>query len=309
MPIGRALITLVLALAAWYRPLFIQAQDVTCIDVTSDALGVKDAMIVSCVECGFSDQNFGNTQDFIAAGWTNQGYDSDVRSLIEFGFGGIPDGAQLLSATLSLYFNPTSPNGEHSTLSGSNEAWLKRITEPWQESTVTWAGQPATTDVGQVHLPETTTPDEDRPAIDVLPLVQWALDEPSSYHGWMFQLATEVEYRRMIFASSDHPDPFRHPQLEVCYSLPTGVTSDRAGQAQRMLYPDPVRDEALLDLSGAGPGPLRLTLLDAMGRSLRTWSTSVRRERFTREDLPAGSYLLLVRDARGSSTSLRFEVE
>ncbi len=279
-----------------------------CIDVGTDALGVKDAFIANCVPCGFSSMNFGTSADFVAAGWTNQGADSDTRSLIEFGFGGIPEGAELVSAVLSLYFNPTSPNGEHSTLSGSNEAWLQRVTEPWLESTLTWDSQPGTTEEGQVYLPATTTPDEDRPAIDVLPLVQSAMADPDSYHGWMFRLASEEEYRRMIFASSDHADPVRHPQLEVCYTFPTGI-ADIQPHPQSMVYPDPLRDEAFVDLSGFGPGMMRLRLFDALGRPVRTWMTTASNIKLERSDLSSGSYVLLVQASNGRSGTVRFVVE
>ena len=73
----------------------------------------KDAEIFSCVSCGYAGNNYGTKRDLNAIAWTKNGNNSNVRSLIQFDLSGIPANAFINSATLSLYFNPTSEEGKH----------------------------------------------------------------------------------------------------------------------------------------------------------------------------------------------------
>ncbi len=90
----------------------------------------KDAAIASCIQCGYSTTNYGNAAEFNAMGWTHTGYDSDMRSPIQFDLLSIPPGSVVQSAVLSLYFDPLSSNGQHAALTGSNEAELVKLTSP-----------------------------------------------------------------------------------------------------------------------------------------------------------------------------------
>jgi Secretion system C-terminal sorting domain len=286
------------------------SSEVTCINMGSGALEVKDALLASCIPCGYNNTNFGTSPDVVAAGWTNGGAASDGRSLIEFELQAIPAYAQPISATLSLYFDPTSSNGEHSTLSGSNQAWLQRVLEPWVESQVTWDNQPGVTSEDQVYVASTTTPNEDRPSIDVLPLVQVAVSDMANYHGWLLRLDSEDAYRRMVFASSDHVDPFRHPKLEVCYTLTVGQDEIHDQHPNITVYPDPFTDHAVIDLSSFGNRPLDISLIDVNGRMVRSLNSSGDPSIIIeRADLPSGIYSLHVFSMGGSMGYARFVID
>jgi hypothetical protein len=135
-------------------------------------------------------------------------------------------GALLISAELSLYNDSTSAslNGQHSTLTGSNASYLKRVIDPWNEFETTWSTQPATTTVNQVLLPATTNPHQHFTNINVLALVNDMIANPTTSFGFMLILQDETPYRALVLASSDHPDATRHPKLVITYANPAGNT-------------------------------------------------------------------------------------
>ena len=186
----------------------------TTLTLQPDSVCGKDALIRSLS----LNTNFGNNIDFNAHSWTNQGAPVDHRSLIEFDLSYIAASSTIISAYLSLYSYNSPAVGSHSTLSGSNEAVIQRITSPWNENTVTWANQPIGSPINQVILPQSTNPIQDYLNIDVTNLVQDMISTPSTGHGFLFKLITEQYYRRMLFASSDNPINNFHPKLVVTYS-------------------------------------------------------------------------------------------
>jgi hypothetical protein len=170
------------------------------------------------------DVNFGNDPDYeaMASTWNSLGFGSGIlRGLLEFDLSPVPCGADIESATLSLFNNPDSSEneGEHSSLSGSNRAVLQRITEPWEEDIVTWDSQPQSTPINEVYLKQSTNPNQDYTEIDVTTLVQDMVDYPEESYGFLFKLSSEEHYRSMIFASSDHPDVRLRPQLKVFFTF------------------------------------------------------------------------------------------
>ncbi len=163
--------------------------------------------------------NGGDRDENTAMAWTNQGVPFILRALIEFDLSSIPQGANILSAYLSLYNNPdaSANNGQHSSLSGPNTSLISRITEEWYEHTVTWNNQPAITTLHQVTLPQSVSPHQDYENIDVTQLVKDMIENPETGHGFMLHLVTEQLYRCMTFASSDYYNASKHPKLVITY--------------------------------------------------------------------------------------------
>lgn len=174
------------------------------------------------------DLNQGSHHDFSAITWTNQGRRVTCRSVIDFDLSSIPSNTVIQSAHLSLYNNPTSPNnwgnhsngGRHCNKNVSNAAVLRRITSKWDEFTVTWNNQPSTTTVNEVSLARSKKQNQDYTDINVTSLVQDMVNAPASSFGFMISLETEELYRCLILASSDNPDPSKHPKLVITYSAP-----------------------------------------------------------------------------------------
>jgi len=183
----------------------------------------KDAMIFSCAPCGYNTLNFGTTSEISAMAWTNSGSESNSRGLIEFDLNIIPANSVITNAKLSLYFNSSSSNSSHSKTSGSNASLLQRITQTWDEKTVTWENQPTTTVLNQVVLSQSTTSNQNYTDIDVTDLVIDMKNNPDQSFGFLLKLETESYYRSLIFASSDNTDPTLHPKLEITYTQATNL--------------------------------------------------------------------------------------
>ncbi|MCX6233898.1 MAG: PKD domain-containing protein [Bacteroidetes bacterium] len=166
--------------------------------------------------------NDGSRNELTALAWTQQGIPFLCRGVIEFDLTIIPEGSIITDALLSLFNNPesSSNNGEHSSLSGSNACRILRITEEWDEFTVTWNNQPSVTTLHQVTLPQSIDPHQDYEDIDVTQLVIDMIDNSEVSHGFMIRLITEEYYRCMTFASSDYTDPDLYPKLAITFTAP-----------------------------------------------------------------------------------------
>jgi hypothetical protein len=169
--------------------------------------------------------NYGANPEFEAYNWTISSTPFINRSFIRFDFSSLPANATILQAKLTLYNNPTTPDGEgaHSSLSGSNAGWLQRVTSPWNESTITWNNQPSTTTANQVAVPQSTSEHQDYD-LDITTLAQAMAANQSTNYGFMLRSQTEVNYRALIFASSDYSDSTKRPKLSIIYSLPMSCT-------------------------------------------------------------------------------------
>lgn len=183
---------------------------------------VRDAMVFGCAPCGYANSNYGGSLSFFAIAWTNNGHSSNARGLVQFDLSQLPSKSKIIKARLSLYHDPNDRNGSHSASEGSNAAVLQGIIEPWDESTVTWQNQPGTTDVQQVMLPESTDPHQHYTDIDVTGLIVAMAENPGKNYGLMLKMASEQPYRRLVFASRDHPDSRLHPTLHITYTKARG---------------------------------------------------------------------------------------
>lgn len=172
----------------------------------------QDAILYSLAP----DNNYGDHRQFNAQAWTNGGTPQTMRSLIKFRLDDLPSHAEIESAALSLYHFVASNNPGHSQIDGSNESTIKRVLDPWQEATVTWNTQPATTDMDAVTLLASTSETQNYESIDITGLMIDAEGTRLPNHGFMLSLKTEEFYRSLVFASSDGPEDLR-PKLVIRY--------------------------------------------------------------------------------------------
>ncbi|GAB5418256.1 MAG: hypothetical protein Crog4KO_16390 [Crocinitomicaceae bacterium] len=161
--------------------------------------------------------NYGSSASFLAHEWTWIGDPGRRHSLLNFNFSLIPAGATILDARLDLYGFPNSPDNGHSSASGSNESVIQRVTSFWEENTVTWNTQPSTTAVNEVILAQSLNDYQDYTNIDVTAMMQDMVNDPANSFGFRLSMITAAYYRSLIFASSDHPDPNKHPRLTIVY--------------------------------------------------------------------------------------------
>ncbi|MBC9934142.1 DNRLRE domain-containing protein [Chitinophaga qingshengii] len=143
------------------------------------------------------------------------------------GLSSIPTGTTIISATLTLNgvtssvaapqgnsYYPGSPYNS----SGTNPAWVKRVTGPWSASTVTWNTQPTTTTTNAVAVPASTSQWNYGVTLNVTALVQDLINSGQN-NGFSLQLQTEAYYRCLIFAGPRHADVSKRPKLVVTYEI------------------------------------------------------------------------------------------
>ena len=188
-----------------------------------DSLSGKDAFVHSF----HPDENYGKSNLLQALNWTISGLDAKLRFFIDFDLSSIPEKAIIVSAKLSLFESHENAASEgHSHLSGPNECYIRRVTSPWCEHTITWNNQPTYSTHNQVYIPQDTISTQDYIDIDVTPLIMDIRNYPGTSYGLMCMLATEQPYRSLLFASSDHENIEKRPELVVKYYIPIETLTD-----------------------------------------------------------------------------------
>jgi len=170
----------------------------------------KDALINSA----FPFNNWGDIPGLYASAWTYDGLFGIGRSAIRFDLSQIPPDAKILEARLTFYYNPGVGFGFQS---GENESYLEKITEDWNEMTVTWSNRPATISTGAVFIPKTQTETADIKDVDITAFVTEWVKHPQTNFGFMQRMSTEIEYCGVFLTSSEFSDASRRPKLVVRY--------------------------------------------------------------------------------------------
>ena len=181
--------------------------------------------------------------------WVSSASSDTTRSLLQFDTGTIPAGAKILAATLSL---------EHQSGSGSAQpVSVHRITNSWQENSVTWNWRQTgwNWDTGGADFDTkavtTTTvgPLNQRYEWDIKPLVQDWVDGNYANYGVVLVAATAgMEGER--FYTSDHVDSSRWPNLSISYTCACGEVCLTPQGSSRIIM--------IGDYAGLSPDPADL---------------------------------------------------
>ncbi|HUR31430.1 MAG TPA: DNRLRE domain-containing protein [Saprospiraceae bacterium] len=222
-----------------------------------DPAAGKDASIFNLNALG----NYGSDVDFIASQWDYSGEPGTVRSLIQFDLSSIPKGQIVFDARLSLYYNNESTTPGQA---GNNAAYLRRIIQPWDESTVAWNGQPFYTTDNEVLLPSSAFPDQDYESIDVTNLVNDMVENQANSFGFMFMLQTEQGLNSMKFYSSDAANPDERPRLEITYAT---VANNDVFFQETSIRPNPFDHSIILENLN---GKFLINITDVSGRNVFT---------------------------------------
>lgn len=191
----------------------------------------QDALVITKDgDAAALNMNFGQHTELNYSKWTYgaQGFgEGPMQSYIRFtGLTAIPQTAHIISAKLSFYGVATSaftPQG-NSHYAGSpygsdsaNAGWVKSVTGTWDETTITWANKPGTSEFNKVAIRGTTAQwNFNVTDIDVTAIVQTMISTDANYGFWI-GLQNETIYRNVIFSSSEATDSARRPKLVVVY--------------------------------------------------------------------------------------------
>jgi hypothetical protein len=145
---------------------------------------------------------------------------------------------------------------------------LQRVTSSWTETTLTWNNQPTATTTDQVILPQSTSGTQDYLNNDVTAMVQQMVS--GTNNGFRLRLTNETYYAQMFFASGDNPHLDKHPQLQVCYSLPAGIT-ETANENDITVFPIPAKDELTLIAAQTTHNAI-VEMYNDLGEKIKSWN-------------------------------------
>lgn len=176
----------------------------------------------------------------------NNGGVNKGRGVMQFDLSVIPPNSTVLGAFLTLYASGPVGVGAVSSVGhvGNNSSKLKRITSPWNASTVTWNTMPSFSSTNQTSLPSSTTELDDYLFVNVTALVQDMVDEPATSHGFMLQLDNETVTRGLFFFSSGASEPDKRPLLTIVYGecpdrtdIPTVIPPPTIPSTEPFIWP------------------------------------------------------------------------
>lgn len=264
--------------------------------------------------------NNGSDENYICNAWTSGGA-FHQRSLLEFDLSSLPSNAIITSANLALYCNTTSAHTQrHSNYPGSpyssNESTIYRITGSWTESTVTWQNAPTFTSDDSVLIPASTSATQNYTNIDVVAMVNTAWNDTGNHSkvvGMLLKLNNETKYRSLIFASSDHPDSTKRPELTITYTLvndtadsTTGIYTHVTSDVSVNVFPNPSKGLINIDLKN-NSNVVYISIVNSFGsivyRNLYNKHTITTPIAIDLTDKPSGAYVINISNEKGVQQS------
>lgn len=232
------------------------------------------------------------------------------RGLLDFDLSMIPNDATILGAFLSL--SASGPQGIGAVISqgsmGSNSCKLLRITSSWNENTVTWNNQPATTALNAVPLAQSTYTMENYLNIDVTTLVQDMVSDPANSHGFMLRLDNESPTRGLCIFSGFAPQLDKRPALVIVYGDcgSNGIGESHEGHDHLTLSPSITNAGSTihLDMGNIYSGPSTLVLVNSLGQVVFTRPENHWPVTLTVPALAQGTYTWKVQDAVGTALGI-----
>jgi hypothetical protein len=182
-------------------------------DSSEEQANLSDAVVNSLLPT----TNFENPGYYKASAWTNNLQTSIIRTYLKFDISTIPKEAKVCYAKLYLY-SPSDSKSEHShsTLSGSNDFFVRRISEEWDSQLITWENQPAYYTEDEVLCSSSLTFDQNY-EIDITAIVQSIIENELDNYGFLIMLSQELFYRQICFASNNYQNQSLRPHLQIKY--------------------------------------------------------------------------------------------
>jgi hypothetical protein len=275
----------------------------TCLNIKPNALNGKDASIWSI---GTND-NYSSRHSLHAYTWTNNSSLSVIRSFVEFDFSLIPSNATILSADLSLYFNPND-SFSFDTHKGDNVLHIQRVLNSWTENGITWNNQPSTTTINQVVLNSTGGTTQNYLDIDVKDMVSDIFSSSNGNNGFMLRMENETDFfRAAVFASSDHPNANLHPEINICWQSITSVNdfSNSKYNLKFSVYPNPNNGRFNLSIENNSVEAHKFVIHNAIGQEVMNGNINSDLIEIDLSNQNSGFYLIKVINGNGNSATER----
>lgn len=234
--------------------------------------------------------NLGGEPDIHMYAWTQSGNLNVIRSVIKFDLSTIPQSATVISAYLSLYYNPTSA---FSTWTSPAAFYINRITTDWDELTVTWGTQPTSTNINDVLVPAASSTTASFPNIDVTDMVADMVADPTHSFGFLFRLVNENPYYAITLASSDNADSTIRPKLVITYSDPNSLPEEN-DVLQIKSFPNPANDVLSISFKNPGSENFGINILNSLGALVYSTETSDDNTSFNVADFENGMYFIQI---------------
>lgn len=196
------------ALALAPKPLTVYAAAST-VPISSCALSAPAADTYA--DQGSSLSNFGTATTLqVRSGTTLLVVPANKRTFVRFDLSAcsIPANARVVTAGLALSMS-TAP-------SASRTYQVRRITESWGETTLTWSNQPGAAASATATVATGTTANVTL-EWNVLTDVREFLDGTAANNGWLIADSVESDTGESVFRSREHTTASERPRLVVTY--------------------------------------------------------------------------------------------
>ncbi|MCF6170807.1 MAG: TIGR03790 family protein [Bacteroidales bacterium] len=251
-------------------------------------------------------ENHGDRESLTAYTWTYNGDLALKRSFLAFDFSSIPEGANITSAKLSLFYNPSDPVESFHYHFGENDLLIQRVTSEWDEHTIVWDNQPATTTEQQVILPPSTDSTQDYLNIDVTEMVIDMINPSTANNGFMIRMVDEINYyKSVLFASSDHTDATLHPEMTICWTLnPASANETEEPELSFEVYPNPNRGSFQIRIPGDESADYKISIFNSTGQRITNYSFGNKQIRLSEK----GIFIIIVSDESGNYSAKKIIV-
>lgn len=137
-----------------------------------------DSCSVNIIQSNQPNSVYPFAENFAALTWICDSFPCITKTMMNLYLGQVPGNAHILDARMSLYSDHTSGLGfyNHPTYGPANRGTIKRVTEYWNSSAVTWNTQPQTTKINQAYLHSSNSDNQDYPDINITGMVQDMID-------------------------------------------------------------------------------------------------------------------------------------
>jgi len=283
--------------------LIFSASSQTTIVMQPDGLSGIDANVASFDKYN----NYGDQLLLQAFQWTTWDDTIEVRAFFKFDLSEIPEGMDIESALLSLYGNEeaSSATTAHFTEEGTNQSYVSRVIEPWDEHFISWVNQPNWTDEDQILLPTSLTYKEDYLNYNITKLINYQYKNPAGNFGFVIHNKVKEPHRSMCFLSSDHFKSSRRPKLTVTYTESADIPENILQNLT--IYPNPASSKISLKFNESlNPSEkVTINITDLIGNNV--YSGIVDNPNAAKDisvsHLPAGIYFVRIRS--GENITLR----